>query len=171
MSQASRPYDSREEAAHEDLVRQYLREIGQYPLLTDVEEVELARAIEEGEKAQQRLDNGRKLADKTRIGLERRVLTRAVRLHLSTDRRRVQEEIVNARAGERLWPKVQLLWDLHPAMEWLNYHHLFYFYKVVQSGGITAACTDARTRYPQAARSVARGLGGARAPGRCPPRP
>ena len=43
MSQASRPYDSREEAAHEDLVRQYLREIGQYPLLTDVQEVELAR--------------------------------------------------------------------------------------------------------------------------------
>ncbi|MGH2778253.1 MAG: sigma-70 factor domain-containing protein, partial [Actinomycetota bacterium] len=34
MSEATRPYDSREEAAHEDLVRQYLREIGQYPLLT-----------------------------------------------------------------------------------------------------------------------------------------
>jgi ERCC4-related helicase len=49
------------------------------------------------------------------------------RLHLSTDRRRVQEEIVNARAGERLWPKVQLLWDLHPAMEWLNYHLLVNF--------------------------------------------
>ncbi|HEX2295530.1 MAG TPA: sigma-70 factor domain-containing protein, partial [Actinomycetota bacterium] len=62
MSQASRPYDSREEAAHEDLVRQYLREIGQYPLLTDVQEVELARTIEEGEKAQEKLDAGKKLS-------------------------------------------------------------------------------------------------------------
>jgi hypothetical protein len=49
------------------------------------------------------------------------------RLHLSTDRRRVQDEIVNARAGERLWPRVHLLWDLHPAMEWLNYHLLVNF--------------------------------------------
>ena len=52
MAQVTRSYESsREEAAHEDLVRQYLREIGQYPLLTDVQEVELARAIEEGEQA------------------------------------------------------------------------------------------------------------------------
>ena len=70
MSQASRPYDSREEAAHEDLVRQYLREIGQYPLLTDVQEVELARAIEEGEKAQEKLDTAKKLSAKQRSELE-----------------------------------------------------------------------------------------------------
>ena len=67
MAQVTRPYESnREEAAHEDLVRQYLREIGQYPLLTDVQEVELARAIEEGEKAQEKLDKARKLSDKQR---------------------------------------------------------------------------------------------------------
>jgi len=41
----------REEAPHEDLVRQYLREIGQYPLLTDVDEVELAKAYEAGQAA------------------------------------------------------------------------------------------------------------------------
>src|SRR5687768_14307049 len=71
MAQITRPYESgREEAAHEDLVRQYLREIGQYPLLTDVQEVELARAIEEGEKAQERLDTAKKLSAKQRSELE-----------------------------------------------------------------------------------------------------
>src|SRR3981081_3545682 len=43
-----RPDFKEEEAPHEDLVRQYLREIGQYPLLTDVDEVELAKTIEAG---------------------------------------------------------------------------------------------------------------------------
>ncbi|MGH2768850.1 MAG: sigma-70 family RNA polymerase sigma factor, partial [Actinomycetota bacterium] len=46
-----RPDPREEEAPHEDLVRQYLREIGQYPLLTDVDEVELAKAIEAGNEA------------------------------------------------------------------------------------------------------------------------
>ncbi|MDQ3940214.1 MAG: sigma-70 family RNA polymerase sigma factor, partial [Actinomycetota bacterium] len=74
MSQASRPYESsREEAAHEDLVRQYLREIGQYPLLTDVQEVELARAIEEGERANEKLEKTKKLTDKQRVALETQV--------------------------------------------------------------------------------------------------
>src|SRR3989337_3664234 len=72
MSQATRSYESsREEAAHEDLVRQYLREIGQYPLLTDVQEVELAKAIEDGERAQEKLDKAtKKLTDKQRRDLE-----------------------------------------------------------------------------------------------------
>src|ERR687895_2962131 len=70
MSEASRPYDSREEAAHEDLVRQYLREIGQYPLLTDVQEVELARSIEEGEKAHEKVQKAKKLTDRQRFQLE-----------------------------------------------------------------------------------------------------
>ena len=48
MSQASRPYDSREEAAHEDLVRQYLREIGGRHLLSAREERELGRCVEDG---------------------------------------------------------------------------------------------------------------------------
>ncbi len=73
MSEATRPYDHREEAAHEDLVRQYLREIGQYPLLTDVQEVELAQGIEEGEKARERLSKAKKLTPKQRTELERKV--------------------------------------------------------------------------------------------------
>ncbi|HZA20692.1 MAG TPA: sigma-70 family RNA polymerase sigma factor [Actinomycetota bacterium] len=70
MSQATRPYDSREEAAHEDLVRQYLREIGQYPLLNDIQEVELAKAIEEGEKAAEKLEKAKRPTDKQRRDLE-----------------------------------------------------------------------------------------------------
>jgi RNA polymerase sigma factor (sigma-70 family) len=55
----------REEAPHEDLVRQYLREIGQYPLLTDVNEVELAKAYEAGQEAAATLANPkRKLTPK-----------------------------------------------------------------------------------------------------------
>ncbi|HYN36772.1 MAG TPA: sigma-70 family RNA polymerase sigma factor, partial [Actinomycetota bacterium] len=73
MSEATRPYDHREEAAHEDLVRQYLREIGQYPLLTDVQEVELAQGIEEGEKARERLSKAKKLTPKQRTELERKI--------------------------------------------------------------------------------------------------
>src|SRR5918999_2764953 len=70
-STTMRPYESsREEAAHEDLVRQYLREIGQYPLLTDVQEVELARTIEEGEKAYEKLQKAKKLTDRQRFQLE-----------------------------------------------------------------------------------------------------
>ena len=33
-------------------------------------------------------------------------------------------------------------------MEWLNYHHLFYFWKVVKSGSITAACQELRLAPP-----------------------
>lgn len=33
-------------------------------------------------------------------------------------------------------------------MEWLNYHHLFYFYKVVRLGSITAACRELRLAPP-----------------------
>ena len=73
-STTMRPYESsREEAAHEDLVRQYLREIGQYPLLTDVQEVELARTIEEGERANEKLQKTKKLTDKQRATLQRTV--------------------------------------------------------------------------------------------------
>ena len=42
------------------------------------------------------------------------------RLHLSTDRARVQAAIRDCRAEDRAWPAVQLLWELHPVMEWLN---------------------------------------------------
>src|SRR5918997_6588119 len=76
MSQATRPYETtREEAAHEDLVRQYLREIGQYPLLTDVQEVELAQAIEEGEKAVEKLAKAKKVSPKQKAQLQAKVRT------------------------------------------------------------------------------------------------
>ncbi|MBA2724506.1 MAG: hypothetical protein H0U53_00820, partial [Actinobacteria bacterium] len=75
-SSSTRPYESsREEAAHEDLVRQYLREIGQYPLLTDVQEVELARAIEEGEAANTKIETAKRLSDKQRVTLQMTVRT------------------------------------------------------------------------------------------------
>src|SRR5919108_550534 len=75
MTEATRPYDAREDAAHEDLVRQYLREIGQYPLLTDVQEVELAQAIEAGEKARDKLSTAKKLTPKQRSALQAKVRT------------------------------------------------------------------------------------------------
>lgn len=33
-------------------------------------------------------------------------------------------------------------------MEWLNYHHLFYFWKVVRAGSITRACKELRLAPP-----------------------
>jgi LysR family transcriptional regulator, transcriptional activator of nhaA len=33
-------------------------------------------------------------------------------------------------------------------MEWLNYHHLFYFWKVVRAGSITRACEELRLAPP-----------------------
>src|ERR687891_200250 len=88
MSQATRPYDSREEAAHEDLVRQYLREIGQYPLLNDIQEVELAKAIEDGEKALEKLEKSKRLSDK-----QRRELERTVRAGRAAKRRFIQSNL------------------------------------------------------------------------------
>jgi LysR family transcriptional activator of nhaA len=35
-----------------------------------------------------------------------------------------------------------------PNMEWLNYHHLYYFWKVVKAGSITAACRELRLAPP-----------------------
>jgi RNA polymerase primary sigma factor len=88
MSQATRPYDTREEAAHEDLVRQYLREIGQYPLLNDIQEVELAKAIEDGEKATEKLEKSKKLTDR-----QRRLLEAEVRTGLAAKRRFIQSNL------------------------------------------------------------------------------
>jgi ERCC4-related helicase len=46
------------------------------------------------------------------------------RLLLTIDRKAVQKAIEDARksgSGDQEWPRVHLLWDLHPAVEWLNY--------------------------------------------------
>src|SRR5690348_10397472 len=40
----------------EDLVRQYLKEIGEYELLTAADEVALAKTMEEGQEAQKELE-------------------------------------------------------------------------------------------------------------------
>nr|AIA15479.1 Mur ligase family, glutamate ligase domain protein [uncultured bacterium] len=47
----------------EDLVRLYLTDIGQYPLLTKEDEVKLAQAIEEGAQAREALGEKKRLAD------------------------------------------------------------------------------------------------------------
>ena len=44
----------------EDLVRLYLTDIGQYPLLTKEDEVKLAKAIEEGAKAREELGESKR---------------------------------------------------------------------------------------------------------------
>ncbi|MBI3681126.1 MAG: DEAD/DEAH box helicase [Acidobacteria bacterium] len=50
------------------------------------------------------------------------------RLHLTSDTKLVQEEIRKTRnSKERLWPHIHLLWDLHPAVEWMNYKLLVNF--------------------------------------------
>ena len=46
-----------EDPRHEDLLGRYLEEISRHPLLTDVQEVELARAIEQGEEAAGQLED------------------------------------------------------------------------------------------------------------------
>jgi RNA polymerase primary sigma factor len=57
----------------EDLLGQYLKEIARHPLLTDVEEVELARAIEQGEDAAEELAQGGPLSPQRRTELEGRM--------------------------------------------------------------------------------------------------
>jgi RNA polymerase sigma factor (sigma-70 family) len=66
----------RVERDEEDLVRLYLSDIGQYPLLSKDDEVRLAQAIEEGAAARQEL-NG---CDHTAPAIRRRELRRLVRL-------------------------------------------------------------------------------------------
>ncbi|MDX3070382.1 sigma-70 family RNA polymerase sigma factor, partial [Streptomyces sp. ND04-05B] len=57
-----------------DLFRQYLREIGRIPLLTAVEEVELARRVEAGLFAEERLGNSPDLDTRLALDLDRLVV-------------------------------------------------------------------------------------------------
>ncbi|WP_443047888.1 RNA polymerase sigma factor [Streptomyces sp. H39-S7] len=67
---------SREDAAgpSADLFRQYLREIGRIPLLTAVEEVELARRVEAGLFAEEKLSNFPDLDSQLAVDLDRLVV-------------------------------------------------------------------------------------------------
>ena len=52
----------RVERDEEDLVRLYLTDIGQYPLLTKDDEVRLAQAIEKGVEARQKLESSEEVS-------------------------------------------------------------------------------------------------------------
>ncbi|MGI8939886.1 MAG: sigma-70 family RNA polymerase sigma factor, partial [Iamia sp.] len=61
----------RVERDEEDLVRLYLTDIGQYPLLTKADEVRLAQAIEAGAEARTKLDSGDKVTPAKKRELRR----------------------------------------------------------------------------------------------------
>ena len=63
------PLDDVAATASADLVRVYLREIGRIPLLTAAEEVELAKRVEAGVFAAERLDTARRLSGAMRRDL------------------------------------------------------------------------------------------------------
>ncbi|GAB2935509.1 RNA polymerase sigma factor [Streptomyces mayteni] len=66
-----------------DLFRQYLREIGRIPLLTAAEEVELARRIEAGLFAEERLESGVDLDDQLALDLDHLIVRgRLAKRHL-----------------------------------------------------------------------------------------
>ncbi len=54
------------------------------------------------------------------------VLPSDYRLHLTTDRARIKEAIRRSREAHQ-WHELQLLWDLHPIVEWLNFKLLVSF--------------------------------------------
>ena len=86
----------RVERDDEDLVRLYLTDIGQYPLLTKDDEVELAQKIEEGNEAQALLDQdkGSEPGNSDRLTpARRRLLRRQVKVGEQAERRFVQSNL------------------------------------------------------------------------------
>ena len=61
----------RVERDEEDLVRLYLTDIGQYPLLTKEDEVRLAQKIEKGVEAREKLSTSEELTAKEKSDLKR----------------------------------------------------------------------------------------------------
>jgi RNA polymerase sigma factor (sigma-70 family) len=78
----------RVERDEEDLVRLYLSDIGQYPLLTKEDEVRLARAIEDGAAARAELDAGGPLSP-----VRRRELLSLARAGVAAERTFVQSNL------------------------------------------------------------------------------
>ncbi len=78
----------RGERDEEDLVRLYLTDIGQYPLLTKEDEVDLARCIEDGVAARAEL-----AAEPAPTGARRRELRRADRAGAAAEQRFVQSNL------------------------------------------------------------------------------
>src|SRR5436309_643748 len=79
----------RVERDEEDLVRLYLTDIGQYPLLTKDDEVRLAKAIEGGAAATEELERGGKELNAAR----KRELRRSVRDGEDAERTFVQSNL------------------------------------------------------------------------------
>jgi DNA-directed RNA polymerase sigma subunit (sigma70/sigma32) len=69
----------RVERDEEDLVRLYLTDIGQYPLLTKDDEVRLAQEIEGGNEARLQLETAKKLDAKKKRELRKTATTPSAR--------------------------------------------------------------------------------------------
>ena len=78
----------RVERDEEDLVRLYLTDIGQYPLLTKDDEVRLAQAIEKGVEARQKLESSEEVT-----AVEKRDLKRNARNGEKAERQFVQSNL------------------------------------------------------------------------------
>ncbi|MEL7157956.1 MAG: sigma-70 factor domain-containing protein, partial [Actinomycetota bacterium] len=78
----------RVERDEEDLVRLYLTDIGQYPLLTKEDEVRLAQAIEQGKEATEELE-----ADTDLSATRKRELRRTARKGRDAERTFVQSNL------------------------------------------------------------------------------
>ena len=78
----------RVERDEEDLVRLYLTDIGQYPLLTKEDEVRLAQQIENGVEARGKLETEEKLT-----AAEKRDLKRLDRIGARADKKFVQSNL------------------------------------------------------------------------------
>src|SRR2546426_10726972 len=76
------------EPVGEDLVRQYLREIGEYELLTAEDEVALAMAMEAGDAAEAHLEAGGRLS-----AVRRRELVAAVEAGHRAKQRFIQSNL------------------------------------------------------------------------------
>ena len=52
--------------------------------------------------------------------LPKEILPESGEFTLCADRQVIQKEIAQTRKEEHLWPKIQLLWEQHPILEWVN---------------------------------------------------